>query len=127
MMVKHSRGRLIGTAQLIFWGVLIPWIIITMPMHLYYTTHPTPNWLSALYALPWVDWRIGLMICLTLDVLLLGGGLIWTGWQMMHPITAHSIKTTNLDRLKLVKGFSKKQYLTELQENAQKYRQNKEK
>ena len=120
-MVKHSRGRLIGTVQLIFWAVLIPWIILTMPMHLYYTTHPTPNWLAALYALPWVDWRIGVMICLTFNVLFLGGGLIWMGWQMMHPITAHSIKTTNLDRLKLVKGFSKKKYLEQLHQDARKY------
>ena len=96
-------------------------------MHLYYTTHPAPDWLATFYAQPWIDWRIGMMIWLTIDVLLLGGGLIWTGWQMMHPITAHSIKTTNLDRLKLVKGFSKKQYLAQIQKEARKYRQNPQK
>jgi len=126
-MVKHSRGRLIGAGQLIFWGVLIPWIILTMPMHLYYTTHLAPDWLAALYALPWVDWRIGVMICLTINVLLVGGGLIWTGWQMMHPITAHNIKTTNLDRLKLVKNFSKQQYREQLHQEARQFKQNQSK
>jgi len=116
-----------GTVQLLFWGVLIPWIILTMPMHLYYSTpsaHQAPSWLATLYELPWVDWRIGLMICLTINVLLVGGGLIWTGWQMMHPITAHNIKRTNLDRLKLVKGFSKKDYLAQLHKEAREFREN---
>ena len=105
-----------GAIQLVFWLIMIPWIIITIPLDLYYTNplHEAPSWLAVIFEQSWIDWTFGLMMISTLNMSLLTAALVMLGWTMMHPITEENLKISNIDRLKLVKSFSKKKFLREL-------------
>jgi len=46
---------------------------------------------------------------------------MWIGWQLMHPITQQHIKTNDEKRLKLVKEFSKENYMKKIYSDAKEY------
>jgi hypothetical protein len=122
-MRRFIYGQIMGAIQLIFWLIMIPWIIITIPLDLYYTNplHEATAWLAAIFEQSWVDWKYGLMIISTLNMILFTLAMIWLGWTMMHPLTKDNLELSNINRLKLVKSFSKKKFLQELHEEAREF------
>ena len=118
-MKRFIYGRAMGYIQLIFWIIMIPWIILTIPVQLFLSqTGIQIPWLNSIFNLSWVDWKYGLMVVSTLNMFLLCIAIIWMGWQMMHPISEHHTPTQNIDRLILVKQFSKKQFLKDIHQEA---------
>jgi len=99
---------------------MIPWITITIPLDLYYSSsnHIPPTWLQSILELPLVNWTYGVIIILTFEIFLIGGSLIWIGWQILHPITERNHPISNIDRLNLIQSFSKDQFLENLHEEA---------
>lgn len=122
-MARFIYGKIMGAIQLIFWIILIPWIILTIPVDLFYTTTSNipPSWLQVILDETWIDWTFGIIVISTLNMGLFCFGLIWIGWQMMHPITENEAKPSNIDRLKLVKQFSKEKFLQKLHQEARNY------
>ena len=90
-----------GAIQLIFWLIMIPWIIITIPLDLYYTSplHEAPTWLAVIFEQSWIDWTYGLMIISTLNMFLFILAIIFFGWTLMHPITEDNLKISNIDKI----------------------------
>ncbi|UYP47289.1 hypothetical protein NEF87_003574 [Candidatus Lokiarchaeum ossiferum] len=125
IMKRNIYGRIWGIGQILFWVILIPWTILTMPLNLYYESHVAPTWLAKIYGLPWVGWEVGVIIVSTFSIFLVAGGIIWLGWQMLHPITHHDIKISNHERLARVKGFSKIDFLRKTHEEAKEYQKRK--
>ncbi len=113
-------GRIMGALQLLFWIVMIPWIILTIPIALYYeqSARVPPLWFENILSQSWIDWKFGLMIISTMFVFLFCIGIIWLGWQMSHPISEHNGPIPNVDRLALVQSFSKKKFLKDLHAEA---------
>ena len=70
-MKRFIYGQIMGGIQLIFWLIMIPWIIITIPLDLYYTNplHEAPTWLAVIFEQSWIDWTYGLMMISTLNTL----------------------------------------------------------
>lgn len=120
-MKRNIYGRIWGGGQIVFWTILIPWTILTMPVNLYYEDRTPPTWLAKIYDLPWVGWEIGVMIVSTFSIFLVTGGIIWMGWQTMHPITKQRIAVNNHDRLDRVKRFSKEDFLRKTHREAKEY------
>ena len=120
-MVKYLFGRIMGGLQLIFWLLLIPLSILTIPVALFYLNHPTPVWLGSLFHHSWVDWRIGITVIFTILMLIISSSIIWLGWHLMHPISKNNEIISGVDRLTLVKSFSKSNYLRKLQLDAKKF------
>ena len=126
-MKKFIYGQIMGAVQLIFWSLMIPWIILTIPVDLFYTFSNSipPNWIAVILDQSWIDWTYGLMMISTLNMTLIVLGMIWLGWTMMHPLTDDQFKISNIDRLKLVKSFSKKSFLKSLHEEAKEFQKKK--
>jgi hypothetical protein len=123
-MKKHIYGRIWGVLQLGFWVIMIPWTILSVPIDLYAEHHAVAPWLQQIFALPWVDWRIGVVIISTFLCLLVAIGLIWTGWMQMHPIANHngnSVHEEALQRINAVNSFSKAAYLDSIRRQAHEY------
>ncbi|MCF2142054.1 MAG: hypothetical protein K9W44_18540 [Candidatus Lokiarchaeota archaeon] len=124
-MRKHIYGRLWGVIQLGFWIIMIPWILISIPLDLWYETSQHSNYFSDFFLSPWVDWKIGVIVLSTSNILLVCISIIWMGWHKIHPLTtakAESLSQTNLDRLQAVQKFSKEAYLNQLRKEAHQYR-----
>jgi len=144
-MRYHIMGRIWGAGQLLFWIILIPWIILTIPLCLFYENHITPDWLQKIYDLPWVGWEWGILWISTFNMLLVSITLVWIGWHKMHPLVPNhavavaepeslsldsnnqspdrksyeiSTKKSPANRLALVKQFSKEGYIQQIRAEA---------
>src|SRR6056297_489376 len=110
----HRAGQLWGLFQILIWMFLIPWIIIVLPLDLYYSnpTIETPAALERVYDVPFFDWRITAVIITGFLVFLIGGFMVWVGWYEMHPIKIRlsEEKKKPVDRLKIVNNFSKEKF-----------------
>ena len=126
-MLKQKYGRFIGFGQIIFWLIVLPWIIITIPLNLYYeqSGNIPPSWLETIYSLEFFSFEWGIVIISTFWMVLIGLGLIWIGWHQMHPITHQTFVEQNLEknRLQVVEGFSKQKYLEQIQAEAKEFRE----
>lgn len=116
-----------GFLQLMFWLIMIPWIILTIPVDLYYTlsNNVPPNWLNLILQQPWIDWTFGLMMISTLNMFLFCFAIFWVGWQMAHPILEQTKPIPAIDRLKLVKEFSKEKFLRKIHKEAKEFQKKK--
>ena len=126
-MLKQKYGRFIGYGQLIFWIIVLPWMIITIPLNLYYTQtkNKPPSWLESIYRIEFFNFDWGIVIISTFWMVLIGIGLIWVGWHHMHPITHKKLKEDNLkyNRLEIVEKFSKEDYLAQIRAEAREFRE----
>lgn len=126
-MLKQKYGRFIGFGQILFWLIVLPWIIITIPLNLYYeqSGNIPPSWLETIYSVEFFSFEWGIVIISTFWMVLIGLGLIWIGWHQMHPITHQKLVEQNLDknRLQVVEEFSKQKYLEQIQAEAKKFRE----
>ncbi len=126
-MLKQKYGRFIGFGQIIFWLIVLPWMIITIPLNLYYLQSDKipPSWLEAFYKVEFFSFEWGIVIISTFWMILIGLGLIWVGWQQMHPITHQKLIEQNLERnrLQVVEKFSKEKYLAQIQAEAKEFRE----
>ena len=124
-MLEQKYGRLIGLGQIIFWLIVLPWMIITIPLNLYYlqSDNVPPSWLEAIYKVGFFSFEWGIVIISTFWMVLIGLGLIWVGWHHMHPITHQKLVEQNLEknRLEVVEKFSKEKYLAQIQAEAKEF------
>ena len=124
-MLKQKYGRIIGFGQIIFWLIVLPWMIITIPLNLYYIQSDKipPSWLEAIYSVGLFSFEWGVVIISTFWMILIGLGFIWVGWHQMHPITHQKLKEQNLEknRLQVVEKFSKEKYLAQIQAEAKEF------
>jgi len=126
-MLKQKFGRLIGFGQILFWLIVLPWMIITIPLNLYYLQADKipPSWLEAIYKVEFFSFEWGIVIISTFWMVLIGLGLMWIGWHQMHPITHQKLidqKSEN-NRLQVVEKFSKEKYLAQIQAEAKEFRE----
>lgn len=126
-MLEQKYGRFIGFGQIIFWLIVLPWIIITIPLNLYYeqSGNIPSSWLEAIYSVEYFSFEWGIVIISTFWMILIGLGLIWVGWHQMHPITHKKLVEQNLEnnRLQVVEEFSKEKYLAQIQTEAKEFRE----
>ena len=124
-MLEQKYGRLIGFGQIIFWLIVLPWMIITIPLNLYYlqSDNIPPSWLEAIYSVEFFSFEWGVVIISTFWMILIGLGFIWVGWHQMHPITHQKLVEQNLEknRLEVVEKFSKEKYLAQIQAEAKEF------
>ena len=124
-MLEQKYGRLIGFGQIIFWLIVLPWMIITIPLNLYYlqSDNIPPSWLEAIYSVEFFSFEWGVVIISTFWMILIGLGIIWVGWHQMHPITHQKLVEQNLEknRLEVVEKFSKEKYLAQIQAEAKEF------
>jgi len=126
-MLKQKYGRFIGFGQILFWLIVIPWIIITIPLNLYYMQSDIipPSWLEAIYDVEFFNFDWGIVAISTFWMILIGIALIWIGWHQMHPITHHKLidQKTESNRLQVIEEFSKEKYLAQIQAEAKEFRE----
>jgi len=124
-MLEQKYGRFIGFGQIIFWLIVLPWMIITIPLNLYYLQSDKipPSLLEAIYNVEFFSFEWGIVIISTFWMVLIGLGFIWVGWHQMHPITHQKLKEKNLEknRLEIVEKFSKDKYLAQIQMEAKEF------
>ena len=126
-MLEQKYGRFIGFGQIIFWLIVLPWMIITIPLNLYYlqSDNIPSSWLEAIYSVEFFSFEWGIVIISTFWMILIGLGLIWVGWHHMHPITHQKLIDKNLEnnRLEIVEKFSKEKYLEQIRAEAKEFRE----
>ena len=126
-MLEQKYGRFIGFGQIIFWLIVLPWMIITIPLNLYYmqSDNIPPSWLEAIYNVEFFNYDWGIVAISTFWMILIGVALIWIGWHQMHPITHQKLiaKKSEIKRLQVVEEFSKEKYLAQIQAEGKEFRE----
>jgi hypothetical protein len=124
--MKHSTGRILGFLIFITWTSFLILYIIVVDIGLYYRNSDTvpPQWLQELYANEYMRWEYFITVQQTVWICMVGGALIWIGWQSIHPITTKSLKSFNPDRRDIVHKFNKENFLKSIKAPAN-YRVNK--
>ena len=126
-MLEQKYGRFIGFGQILFWLIVSPWIIITIPLNLYYmqSDNIPPSWLEAIYNVEFFNYDWGIIAISTFWMILIGVALIWIGWHQMHPITHQKLiaKKSEIKRLQVVEEFSKEKYLAQIQAEGKEFRE----
>lgn len=111
--MKHSTGRIVGFLIFISWIAFLVLYVIVVDFGLYYrhSGNPPPEWLQDLYANEYMRWEYFITIQQTVWICIVGGALIWIGWQSIHPITTKSLKNFNPNRREIVHKFNKETFL----------------
>ena len=126
-MLEQKYGRFIGFGQILFWLIVSPWIIITIPLNLYYmqSDNIPPSWLEAIYNVEFFNYDWGIIAISTFWMILIGVALIWIGWHQLHPITHQKLiaKKSEIKRLQVVEEFSKEKYLAQIQAEGKEFRE----
>ncbi|QEE15365.1 hypothetical protein DSAG12_01190 [Promethearchaeum syntrophicum] len=126
-MLEQKYGRFIGFGQILFWLIVLPWMIITIPLNLYYmqSDNIPPSWLETIYEVDFFNFEWGIVTISTFWMILIGMALIWIGWHQMHPITHQKLITqkSEKNRLQVVEEFSKEKYLAQIQAEAKEFRE----
>ena len=126
-MLEQKYGRFIGFGQIIFWLLVLPWMIITIPLNLYYlqSDNIPPSWLETIYNVEFFNYDWGIVAISTFWMILIGVALIWIGWHQMHPITHQKLidKKSETKRLQVVEEFSKEKYLAQIQAEGKEFRE----
>ena len=125
-MLEQKYGRFIGFGQILFWLIVLPWMIITIPLNLYYiqSDNIPPSWLEAIYDVEFFNFDWGIVTISTFWMILIGVALIWIGWHQMHPITHQKLidQKSETKRLQVVEEFSKEKYLAQIQAEGKEFR-----